>query len=337
MLRNGVRRITWNSHNRKSQFIRRAQVDLIESGAPQSNEADPVFGERQQHLRAEHIIDETTHSLKIERQLHRFDGQPRLKKSQLVPAGIGRRKKLTVVRLGAEYSGIHLNPSLFVLLQSAILTSDAAMSIVHEPILGVVFDLDGTLVDSQLDFEAMRRQMNLSKGAPLLETIASLPPEQASKCWQILEQHERRGAEIAVPIPGAHELLQTLRRLQVHIGVLTRNGCQFARITLDRLDLPHDALVTRDDASPKPNPAGLLQFLSDWSIAPTRAAIIGDYRFDLEAGRAAGMRTVLYAADCTAEEWAAWRHLADHRVNSFLDPRPLLAWLGLDAQPAALE
>ncbi len=60
------------------------------------------------------------------------------------------------------------------------------MSIVHEPVRGVVFDLDGTLVDSRLDFEAMRRQMNLPKGAPLLETIAQLPSEQAADCWQIL-------------------------------------------------------------------------------------------------------------------------------------------------------
>jgi HAD superfamily hydrolase (TIGR01509 family) len=211
------------------------------------------------------------------------------------------------------------------------------MSIVHEPILGIVFDLDGTLVDSRLDFEAMRREMNLPKGAPLLETIAQLPPDHASKCWQILEEHERRGAEVAIPTQGAPELLKYLRRLQIHIGVLTRNGRQFAQITLDRLNLPHDALVTRDDASPKPNPAGLLRILSDWNVAPTRAAIVGDYRFDLEAGRAAGMRTVLYAADSSAEEWAAWRHLADHRIDSFLDARPLLAWLGLDAQLAALE
>jgi HAD superfamily hydrolase (TIGR01509 family) len=211
------------------------------------------------------------------------------------------------------------------------------MSIVYEPILGVVFDLDGTLVDSRLDFEAMRRQMNLPTGAPLLETIADLPPDSASQCWQILEQHERRGAEIAIPIAGAHELLQQLRRLQVHIGVLTRNGRQFAQVTLEKLRLPHDVLITRDDASPKPNPAGLSRILSAWNVAPTRAAIIGDYRFDLEAGRAAGMRTVLYAADCTEEEWAAWRHLADYKVDSFVDSRPLLSWLGLDAQPAGSE
>jgi phosphoglycolate phosphatase len=210
------------------------------------------------------------------------------------------------------------------------------MSIAHERALGVIFDLDGTLVDSRLDFDCMRRQMNLPKGAPLLETIAQLPSEQAADCWRILEEHEGQGAEIALPMPGVPELLHALHRLQVRIGVITRNGRQFARATLDRLRLAPDALVTRDDGPPKPDPAGLLKILSAWDMAPTRAAIIGDFRFDLEAGRAAGIRTVLYAADCTADEWAAWRHLADYRVDSFVNPRPLLAWLGLDQQSPAI-
>lgn len=211
------------------------------------------------------------------------------------------------------------------------------MSILQSRVQGVVFDLDGTLVDSRLDFETMRRQMKLPKGAPLLETIAKLPPDRASECWTILDEHERRGAQIATPMPGAPELLQELQRLVVLIGVLTRNGRQFAQSTLDRLGLPHDSLVTRDDALPKPDPAGLLRIVSAWNIPPTRAAIIGDYRFDLEAGRAAGLRTVLYAADCTEEEWAAWRHLADYRVDSFIDSRPLLAWLGLDGKSRTTE
>jgi HAD superfamily hydrolase (TIGR01509 family) len=203
------------------------------------------------------------------------------------------------------------------------------MSIMHQPILGVIFDLDGTLVDSRLDFEAMRRQMNLPTGAPLLETIARLPDQQAAECWRILEEHEHRGAQIALPMPGVPALLRTLHRLQVRVGVITRNGRQFAQATLDRLKLRPHALVTRDDGPPKPDPAGLLRILAAWDMAPNCAAIIGDFRFDLEAGRAAGMRTVLYGADCTPDEWAQWRALADYRVDSFVDARPLLAWLGL--------
>jgi phosphoglycolate phosphatase-like HAD superfamily hydrolase len=55
--------------------------------------------------------------------------------------------------------------------------------------------------------------------------------------------------------------------------------------------------------------------------------MIGDYRFDLEAGRAAGTRTVLYAAEATPAELVDWRPLADLVVESFVPCDALLRWL----------
>lgn len=196
-----------------------------------------------------------------------------------------------------------------------------------EPILGVIFDLDGTLVDSQLDFEAMRQEMGLPIKAPLLETIATLPAAEADRCWAILERHEQTGAQRATAMPGVHWLLAELERMQLRIAVVTRNGRRFAVQTLDRLGLPYEVLVTRDDAPPKPKPDALLKVLKAWQLPPPRVAMIGDYRFDLEAGCAAGTRTVLYAANRDAEDLRKWGHLADLHVESFEQAEPLLTWL----------
>lgn len=46
---------------------------------------------------------------------------------------------------------------------------------------GVIFDLDGTLVDSGLDFDSMRREMGLDPGTPILESLATLPEQDAGK------------------------------------------------------------------------------------------------------------------------------------------------------------
>jgi HAD superfamily hydrolase (TIGR01509 family) len=192
---------------------------------------------------------------------------------------------------------------------------------------GVIFDLDGTLVDSRLDFDAMRREIGLPRGTPVLEGVMALPSTTAPAAWEIIERHERIGAETANAIPGVVELLAELARRQIHIAVVTRNGRRFARETLRRLTLPIELVISRDDAPPKPNPAALLRVLRTWNVAGENAAMIGDFRFDLEAGRAAGMRTVLYSAECTEEELAAWRPLADFVVPSFVDCEPLLAWL----------
>ena len=63
------------------------------------------------------------------------------------------------------------------------------------PVLrGVLFDLDNTLVDSGLDFDAMRRAMGLPDGVSILEAIERLPPDRAARCRQILHEFELAGA-----------------------------------------------------------------------------------------------------------------------------------------------
>jgi HAD superfamily hydrolase (TIGR01509 family) len=196
-----------------------------------------------------------------------------------------------------------------------------------QSILGVIFDLDGTLVDSHLDFHAMRREIGLPHGTPLLEAVASLSGDKAARAWAILERHERQGAAIATVIPGVRELLDELHRRNIRVAVVTRNGREFARDTLARLELSIDLLITRDDAPPKPSPDAILQIIQSWQLPAHRVAMIGDYRFDLEAGRAAGTKTVLYAADCTRDELVEWQPLADFVATSFVDDGKLLAWL----------
>ena len=75
------------------------------------------------------------------------------------------------------------------------------------PARGVIFDLDGTLVDSALHFDQMRREMGFSLGTPVLEGIAALSADDAARCLAILEAHERAGCQRATCMPGAAELL----------------------------------------------------------------------------------------------------------------------------------
>jgi HAD superfamily hydrolase (TIGR01509 family) len=204
------------------------------------------------------------------------------------------------------------------------------------PIRGVIFDLDGTLVDSRLDFPAMRREIGLPPDNPVLEGVLALNGLAAARAWEIVERHERAGAETATVMAGVPELLDELRRRAIQTAVVTRNGRAFARDTLRRLELPIELVMTRDDAPPKPNPAALLHVLKTWKLAGPSAAMVGDFRFDLEAGRAAGMRTVLYSAETSEGELTLWRPLADFVVPSFVESDPLLAWLENPCQTSLL-
>ena len=199
------------------------------------------------------------------------------------------------------------------------------------PVSGIIFDLDGTLVDSRLDFEQMRREMGLPAGRPILEGIATLDEEEAARCRRILHEHEWAGYERAVLLPGVIELLSWLRDRRLPIGIVTRNSRDVSLATLSRLKLECDILLTRDDGPIKPDPWPVLAICRRWEASAEQVAMIGDFRFDVESGRAAGTRTVLLAgvdpATYPNDEGA------DLVLRSLEQWRELLAWLVGEGEP----
>ena len=186
---------------------------------------------------------------------------------------------------------------------------------------GLIFDLDGTLVDSRLDFAGMRREIGCPVGTGLLEFIAGREDTTERRAAEaVVHRHEMAGAANATWMPGARELLTALHRHRVPLGIVTRNSRPAAELTLRSLSAPALDLVTREDARPKPDPDGLLQLARRWQLSPSRLAYVGDFRFDLEAAAAAGMVSVLYLQDRNRE----FAPGADHVIGHFEELR---AWL----------
>ena len=187
---------------------------------------------------------------------------------------------------------------------------------------GIIFDLDGTLVDSRLDFDAMREEMDLAAGLPILEAIEQLPQKRAAQCQAILARHEAEGAQRATLMPGVITFLEEVERRNIRRAVVTRNARQIAVETLDRLELRFDYVLGREDAPVKPHPGAIWKICELWGLPPGEVIIIGDYLFDLLAGRSAGVRTVLYTAgEKPAPEF---EEHADIILNSFFDASGLL-------------
>ena len=181
-----------------------------------------------------------------------------------------------------------------------------------------VFDMDGTLTVAVHDFAAIREALGIPPEHDILTHLAALPADVVAAKHAWLLEHERDLAVASRPAVGAVELVRELAGRGYRLGILTRNARELAHITLKAIGIADcfaaEDVLGRDEAPPKPHPGGLLKLAEAWQVAPSAMAMVGDYRFDLDCGRAAGTHTVLvnlpdnpwpeltdwYAADCRA-------------------------------------
>jgi HAD superfamily hydrolase (TIGR01549 family) len=192
-------------------------------------------------------------------------------------------------------------------------------------IRGVVFDLDGTLVVGELDFEAMRREIGLPSRTPLLEAVEQLPPAARTSALEVLHRHEHAAACRARLNPGVPAFLDWLARCGVRRAVLSRNMREAVEMTLRRCGLVFDLVLGREDAPYKPNPQGLRQICACWNLSPAEVLMVGDYLYDIQAGRSAGTHTALVTHGI---DWP-FANQADLVFPSFeCIPDQLRLWIG---------
>jgi len=187
-----------------------------------------------------------------------------------------------------------------------------------EPILGIAFDLDGTLVLSHHDFGRIRAEVvrvaerhgvvpgKLSVHEPVHRIVehareamqaANLPD---GELWRFEAEYHRAVDAIelealprTVARPGAQALLEGLRARGFRLGVLTRSSESFARGALQRTGLSPYFAYLRSRSSPgpaKPSPEALLALLEEMGVPFERALFVGDHLLDAECATAARVR-----------------------------------------------
>lgn len=186
----------------------------------------------------------------------------------------------------------------------------------------VVFDLDGTLIQSRIDYGEMRRrvveilvdagaasrELNKSRrvweivmgGERMLEEMG-LPPEgrllTMKRITEEMNTVELEAVETVRPTPNAREALEALRGLGLGIGVATRSCNAYATQSLKRATLSGyiDVLLARDDVEhPKPNPHHLLRVVEALGASPHSVVYVGDTTTDLKTAEEAGVAFVGY-------------------------------------------
>jgi pyrophosphatase PpaX len=178
-----------------------------------------------------------------------------------------------------------------------------------QPPVAVLFDLDGTLIDTyRLYLECYRRALEPHLGyAPADAEIAARRPSSERRFlaeWLGEQAGEACHAEVRRlyalhfralwegPYEGVPEMLAALRSAGLRLGIVTGKGREAWEVTEASAALGgFDVVVTDDDVhAARPDPAGLLAAADALGIRPEQAVYVGDSAVDMKAGRAAGMR-----------------------------------------------
>jgi HAD superfamily hydrolase (TIGR01509 family) len=192
----------------------------------------------------------------------------------------------------------------------------------------VIFDLDGTLIDSKIDYEHMAtliREVLSAAGVPeehltdrrkiyqiirggerVLAEMGIDPikrPEITSKMEKIMNKVELEGAYLSKPMKNASETLRSLRSRGLAIGIATRGCREYAleSMRLTSLEPYVDKCLARDEVPyPKPDPRHLLDVVTHLRAKPDEVFYVGDTSTDLDTAKSANIEFIGYKRD---EEW----------------------------------
>lgn len=200
-------------------------------------------------------------------------------------------------------------------------------------IRAVLFDLDGTLIDSAPDLGAAADKMRTDRGLPSLPLeryrplagagargmigeafgIAPEHPDFPVLREEFFTNYEARMTQHTWIFDGVAELIQTIVQRNLPWGVVTNKSARFTVPLTRAMPLfASAATVVSGDTTPhaKPHPAPLLEAAARLGLAPAHCLYVGDDERDIIAGRAAGMGTVAatygyLGAQANVAQWGA--------------------------------
>lgn len=191
----------------------------------------------------------------------------------------------------------------------------------------LLFDMDGTLVDSTQAVHGMWRRfavrhgldldtlLRLQHGRRTVETVALYAHIgfDAAAETALIAAEERMDLSGIVEIPGAGALLRALPRARWAIVTSAERALAVARLTAAGLPLPDVLVCAEDVAQGKPDPECYLLGARLLGVPAEQCIVFEDAPFGLTAGRAAGARVVALATSLSEDELATEDSLPDYR------------------------
>jgi HAD superfamily hydrolase (TIGR01509 family) len=154
-----------------------------------------------------------------------------------------------------------------------------------------IFDMDGTVFESRLDWLKIRNELNISPGQNILKDIHKDGTIDESRL-ELLEKHEWENTQIAKPINGVIDFIDFLKTLEINTALVTNNNKQNTDYLLKKFDVKFDCVVTREMNYWKPEPDAFFYVMKQFNREPSETVSFGDTHYDIEASKAAGLASI---------------------------------------------
>jgi len=158
------------------------------------------------------------------------------------------------------------------------------------------FDLDGTITATNVHFGPFRSRIGCTE-KDILAYIDTADQNHQSKYRRILDDYEAAIQRDCVLQPGFFEVMSYCTAHGIKTGIVTRSSHHHAQVVIEKLRIPIEHVIGRDDAPPKPSGAALIKLADMLTVTPESMLFVGDYLWDLLAGDSAGATTVLLLND----------------------------------------
>lgn len=204
----------------------------------------------------------------------------------------------------------------------------------------VLFDLDGTLIDSnelieksfeytfaKFGYSFTREEILQFNGPPLKETFYEINAEIAEEMIQTYREHNTKYHNEYVKLfPNVKETLERLKQAGIKMGIVSAKVREGVKQGLEVTGIAHyfQTIIAVDDVNnPKPHPEPVLKGLSSLEGNPEKAMMVGDNYHDIESGKRAGVKTVGVAWSLKGEAYLRKFH-PTYVVQDMTDLLPIV-------------
>lgn len=184
-------------------------------------------------------------------------------------------------------------------------------------IKGIIFDLDGTLIDANYDWNYVRKRLGINQGT-ILSNLEKMDPDERREKERLLREIEREHTKRARLVSGVKELLSFLKRYRIKTALVTNNTRDNVDYIIKKFDLFFDVILTREDGFYKPDPTPLFQAIKKLGVPKDYVIAIGDSFLDLQSAKSAGIPILILEKNKDTLDGADYYYKDAHDIIRYL-------------------